>query len=211
MLKLPSKIFNKRFLILWLIVFMLLFLILYSFGFAPAGILEIGDKSPSFSNEDSIALAENSGIKNGNESRLIIGDIDLDALIVHPESADINTLNIAITKGVAYYPGSGQPGEVGNVFLFGHSTTLKVVNNQNYAIFNRLKELKTGALIRIESNGNEYWYIVKSVLMKKANETQINFATSKKLLTISTCNVFGAKEDRYVVEAEFVKSYPSVK
>jgi LPXTG-site transpeptidase (sortase) family protein len=224
MSKLSLKILNKRFIILWLIVFLVLFLMLYNLGFAPEGILAIGEKDNFFANNDSASLVENLGIENngivstnelnGNsfrESRITVGDINLDAPIVHPESVDINTLNTAIAQGVAHYPGSGEPGEVGNVFLFGHSTNLRIVNNQNYAVFNRLKELKAGAMIRIESDGNEYWYVVKSVSLKKADETWINLATSKKLLTISTCNVFGAKEDRYVVEAEFARKYPLVK
>ncbi|MFH0988199.1 MAG: sortase [Parcubacteria group bacterium] len=207
MLKIPSKILNKRFVVLWLIVFLVLFLILYNLGFAPTGILAIGEKATS----EDFGIKNDSGVVFSGESRLSISDIDLDALIVHPESADINTLNAAINKGVAHYPDSGELGEIGNVFLFGHSTNLKIVNNQNYAVFNRLKELKTGAMIRLESGGSEYWYVVKSMSLKKANETWINLATSKKLLTISTCNVFGAKEDRYVVEAEFARSYPLVK
>ncbi|MFH0987993.1 MAG: sortase [Parcubacteria group bacterium] len=171
--------------------------------------MAVGEKDNSVASD--FGIINDNTVSVSGESRLSINDIDLDALIVHPESADINILNAAINKGVAHYPGSGEPGEVGNVFLFGHSTNLKIVNNQNYAVFNRLKELQAGAMIRLESDGNEYWYVVKSMSLKKADETWINLATSKKLLTISTCNVFGAKEDRYVVEAEFARKYPLVK
>jgi len=44
--------------------------------------------------------------------------------------------------------------------------------------------------------------------IQKADDANINLSTARKLLTISTCRIFGGREDRYVVEAEFMRSYP---
>jgi len=119
-------------------------------------------------------------------------------------------LNDHLTRGVVHYPGSALPGEFGNVFLFGHSTGLRVVHNKAYAVFNGLKELTPGQVVRIRYGGREYWYRVTSVAMKAADEAWVDLRrdTKQRKLTLSTCNVFGAKTDRFVVEAEFMKSYP---
>ena len=40
--------------------------------------------------------------------------------------------------------------------------------------------------------------------MISAEKELVEFNTKSKILTISTCNNFGEKSDRYVVESEFV-------
>ena len=142
--------------------------------------------------------------------RIIVPDLGINASIELPTSTALEVLNDHLTRGVVHYPGSALPGEFGNVFLFGHSTGLRVVHNQAYAVFNGLKELTPGQVVRIRYGGREYWYRVTSVAMKAADEAWVDLRrdTKQRKLTLSTCNVFGAKTDRFVVEAEFVKSYP---
>ena len=102
------------------------------------------------------------------------------------------------------------PGETGNILLFGHSTTLQA-RNPAYKVFNRVKELKQGDTILLHSDTREYLYAVKGVEIKEANDAKIDLTSDRKLLTLSTCNIIGGKESRYVVTAEFVKSYPLAK
>ena len=220
----PRKRPSKIFMLCWLLSFMALFSALYALGFVPEAVAEAGDAVSSFFRYDRgrslsiVASTAEATAETGaapvvdgvpaDEPRILIDDIDVDANIVFPESADLNILNTALTKGVVYYPGSGKLGEVGNVFLFGHSTGLKVVYNKNFEVFNRLKELEAGDVIRVQSDGREYWYRVLSTTIKKADDANINLSTARKLLTISTCRIFGGREDRYVVEAEFMRSYP---
>lgn len=143
--------------------------------------------------------------------RLIIPEIAVDAPIILSASADLQVLNDGLTQGVVHYPGSALPDQpAGNVFLFGHSTGYKVVRNKAYAIFNRLSELQPDDIIRIRYANHEYWYRVRSVSVKKASEAWVDLRPPihGRLLTLSTCRIFGAKDDRYVVEAEFMKRYP---
>ena len=58
-----------------------------------------------------------------------------------------------------------------------------------------------GDEILITSNGKVYKYIVDIVKLVDDNTALVDFTKRDKMLTISTCNTFGAKEDRYVVEA----------
>ena len=137
-----------------------------------------------------------------------VSGVDIDSQIYNPESTDIKTLDDLLLKGVVRYPGSGLLGGEGNVFLFGHSTGIKIVNNQAFKSFNGLKKLKEGDNISVFSDKNEYLYKVISVKLEGADKALVNFDTSDKKLTLSTCNTFGAKSERYVVEATLNKVNP---
>jgi LPXTG-site transpeptidase (sortase) family protein len=137
--------------------------------------------------------------------RVIIDKVNIDTSISNPTSADISILNNALLKGAVRYPGSGTLGH-GNMFIFGHSTGIRVVNNQAYKAFNNLKDVEIGDTIRIQSIDKEYNYKVTSVSMVDSEEAWVTFSQDKNMVTLSTCNVFGQKQDRYVVEAIFVKS-----
>ncbi|MDO8510280.1 MAG: sortase [bacterium] len=138
--------------------------------------------------------------------RILVPKVGVDSVVENPMSADTATLDRALLKGAVRYPGSGLLGE-GNVFIFGHSTSIRVVNNQAYKTFNNLKNLKTGDEILVRSADREYLYRVARVSLVSAEAAWVDFSSKKKRLTLSTCNTFGKKEERYVVEADFVKSY----
>ncbi|MEK7578914.1 MAG: sortase, partial [Patescibacteria group bacterium] len=121
---------------------------------------------------------------------------------------DLPVLDAALLKGVVHYPGSGNLNDVRNVFLFGHSTGFRVVQNEAFKVFNNLKELETNDLIRAQSATHEYVYRVITVELANAEEVEVDFRSNVRMLTLSTCNAFGAKEERYIVRAEFVGEFP---
>lgn len=143
-------------------------------------------------------------------ARIIIPAIEVDAPIVFPKSADIDVLNDSLLKGIVHYPGSALPGEKGSVFLSGHSTGLTIVHNKSFEVFNRLKDLKTGDIVQIQSGNQEYRYRVLSMKIAKVDGAVIDLNSRKEKLILSTCRIFGrdVKDDRFVVEAEFMGKYP---
>lgn len=138
--------------------------------------------------------------------RIIADSIGLNETIVNPTSTDIPTLDAALRDGVVRYPGSALVGESANMFLFGHSSYLPVVYNSNYKAFNNIQKLAIGDEIRIQSRSTESRYKVTSVKLVEADKALVEFSPGIKKLTLSTCNSFGAKGERFVVEAEFVGS-----
>ncbi len=133
--------------------------------------------------------------------------IGVDSQIYNPATTSIEVLNDYLLKGAVRYPGSGLLGGSGNIFLFGHSTGIKLVNNQAYKTFNGLQNLKQGDLVHVFSDKYEYVYKVLSVSVESADKAMVEFNTKSKILTISTCNNFSTKSDntdRYVVKSEFV-------
>jgi LPXTG-site transpeptidase (sortase) family protein len=133
--------------------------------------------------------------------RIIIEKIGINTKVVKPQSVNVATLDEALRAGSVYYPGSGTI-EKGNIFIFGHSTNWPVVQNPAYKTFNGLDKLKSGDEIIVEAENKEFSYKVKSVELVDAENALVEFDNSGQILTLSTCNTFGEKQERWVVVAE---------
>lgn len=140
-------------------------------------------------------------------TRIVIDAVGVDVEVQNPASTDPATLDNALLEGVAHYPGSGDLEDVSNMFLFGHSSYLPGVINRNYQAFNGIQNLEAGDVIRVQSASKEYIYTVRGVKLVSADDAWVEFSSDEKTLTLSTCDVFGKKQDRYVVEADFVGAY----
>jgi LPXTG-site transpeptidase (sortase) family protein len=137
--------------------------------------------------------------------RVVIGDVDVDTEIRNPNTTDIAVLDNELQYGAVHYPGSGTPGN-GNMFLFGHSSSLSVIRNQAYKAFNGIQHLEKGDDIVVYSENEKHTYKVLNVELVSADEALVDFSSNKNMLTLSTCNNFGEKQERFVVEADYVRS-----
>jgi LPXTG-site transpeptidase (sortase) family protein len=132
-----------------------------------------------------------------------IPKIGVDTSVSNPESDSIAILDEYLKQGSVRYPGSGDLTQ-GNMFLFAHSTGIKVVRNQAYKAFNDLKSLSSGDVIEVSGeDGKTYIYKVSSVKLATDKDVLVRFDKTSQMLTLSTCNTFGQKSERYVVEAYF--------
>ena len=136
--------------------------------------------------------------------RVVVESVDLDVAIESPLSTDIAVLDEALLHGAVHYPGSGTLNDDKNMFLFGHSSFLPVVRNQNFKAFNGLRDVEEGAYIHVYSSTHVHLYRVTSKALKNASDAVVELEAAAKKLTMTTCNSFGAKSDRWVVEAEFI-------
>ena len=143
-------------------------------------------------------------------TKIEIPKINLSAVVVNPTITTVAVLDKELLKGAVRYPTSAKLGEDGNVVLFGHSSYLPVVGNQAYKTFNEIQKLVVGDSITVYSSDTAYTYRVRSVVKEVANgNTAVPLSVAGKILTLVTCNSFGAKEDRFVVTAELVESHPA--
>lgn len=139
--------------------------------------------------------------------RIVVSSLGIDTVVANPTSTDIAELDRHLLKGAVRYPTSAKLGETGNVVLFGHSSYLPVVNNRAFKAFNGIQKLAKGDTITVYSAGRVYTYAVRSVAAESATNAAIPLATTGKVLTLATCDSFGAKSDRFVVTADFVESH----
>jgi len=128
--------------------------------------------------------------------------------VLNPTSSSIDVLNNDLLSGVVRHPDSADLLSNGTIFLFGHSSYLPVVHNKNFQAFNGIQDLKWGDKIRLRSSDYEYVYRVDREYEAKASTAEVELIQGTPRLTLSTCDTFGSKEDRFIVEATLVDSYP---
>jgi LPXTG-site transpeptidase (sortase) family protein len=136
--------------------------------------------------------------------RVVINKIGVNTIVEQPNTRNVADLDRFLNNGAVHYPGSGSI-ESGNMFIFGHSTGFQVVQNQAFKAFNDLNKLNKGDEISIYADGEEYIYRVNSVILLDENDARVDFDKNSRKLTLSTCNSFGEKDDRWIVEADFYK------
>ncbi|MEK7606154.1 MAG: sortase [Patescibacteria group bacterium] len=190
---------------LWLSFFIILFTISWFFGIVPP--LETSTVEQDAETITPVVAAE---VTNDTPVRIIIDAIGVDTKINNPTGTSIATLDAALLTGAVHYPGSGDLEDTSNMFLFGHSTGFRVVQNESFKAFNNLDDLSANDIIRVRSDSHEYLYRVTNVSKTKAEDALVELSNREKKLTLTTCDSFGSKEDRFVVEADFVGSYPIV-
>ncbi len=186
-------------------VLSVIFLIVGTIGFFPKEWSLGPSKNVEITKEEELIGIQNDlNIVGERPTRVIIPKVGVDSNIEHPLDPNINSLDIALQNGAVHYPGSGTVNR-GNIFLFGHSTNWKVVQNKAYQTFNGVEELVSGDEIILETEGQSIIYIVSNVSLVDEDQALVEIGGDQRKLTISTCNSFGEKQERWVVEA-----YPQV-
>ena len=108
-----------------------------------------------------------------------------------------------LTKGVAHAKGSVLPNEMGNVFIFGHSSDTPLNVNRYNAVFYLISKLEKNDEILIYYNSLKYAYRVtdkKIVSPDKVAETLQNL--QGETLTLQTCYPAGTTLYRLLVLAK---------
>lgn len=140
-------------------------------------------------------------------TKIEIPKINLSATIANPTTTIVESLDKELLTGAVRYPTSAKLGETGNMVLFGHSSYLPVVYNQAYKTFNGIQKLSEGDVVIVYSADRAYTYRVKSVAKESANDAGIPLSVAGSVLTLATCDSFGAKTDRFIVVADLVESH----
>lgn len=188
--------------VFFLCVFAFSFFVLYLLGFVPNELKEESISATSTGTASTTVVGQK---QYELPVRIAIEKIGVNAVVQNPTTTNVYELDDLLLHGAVRYPGSGFPGE-GNMFLFGHSTGLKLVKNQAFKTFNDLRKLVAGDEVLVYSDSRVYTYKVNNVKLTKDTDVLVDFSVKKNMLTLSTCNTFGQKEERYVVEADYVRS-----
>jgi len=126
--------------------------------------------------------------------------------VLNPDSRSVADLDAALLSGAVRHPDSADFERTGTIFLFGHSSYLPNVVNKNFQAFNGIQKLTWGDTIRLQSADTEYVYRVDRVYKASASDAEVAIETGTAKLTLVTCDSFGAKSDRFIVEATLINS-----
>lgn len=190
------------FLVLFVVAFFGSVAVLAEFDLLPEA-----QEPPIISSTPSVQTQTGAPAAIESPTRIEVAKISLAAAVTNPVTTEPNALDAELLKGAVRYPTSAKLGETGNVVIFGHSSYLPIVRNGAYKAFNEIQKLAEGDSITVYSSTAAYTYRVRSVTKERADDnTAIPLSVGGKVLTLVTCNSFGAKDDRFVVVADFVES-----
>jgi LPXTG-site transpeptidase (sortase) family protein len=201
------------FVLVFFVIVMLTYGVLYALDFIPEPVTAT-EKTQEVMNDTQTALEQESVFIEEEVAvsplplKIIFDSLNKEVNVLNPESREIADLDEALLSGVVRHPDSATFEEDGNIFILGHSSYLPNVFNKNYQAFNGIQSLAWGDTIRLQSEDTEYVYRVQKVYEAKASEVFVPETPGKAQLTLATCDSFGSKDDRFIVEAMLLTSRP---
>lgn len=149
----------------------------------------------------------NSDRQSLTDNTILIPRIKVKAPIIWDVTtgADLNNdLLEALHHGVARYPQTALPNQVGNVFLTGHSSDYWWEKGNYKTIFALLNRLVVGDLIYVKYQNQIYTYRVKDQRVVKPTETAVLAPTQIPILSLMTCTPTGTALLRRIVTADLI-------
>jgi LPXTG-site transpeptidase (sortase) family protein len=135
-------------------------------------------------------------------STIIINKIGVSAPIVMDQNVvDETAFQVALENGVVHYPNTAEPGQKGNVVIFGHSSSQWWSKGQYKYIFTVLDQVVINDTIFIEYQGARYVYRVNNVSIVDPTDTSVLNQNDAYTLTLITCSPVGTNSKRLIVRA----------
>lgn len=133
-----------------------------------------------------------------NANAKVIADVD---------STDQTSYTQALSLGVAHAKGTSFPGQIGNIYLFSHSTDAPWNIIRYNAIFYLLNKLESGDRVIMFYSGRRYDYIVFDKIITSASDVKyLTQSYDQSVLTLQTCDPPGTILNRLIVRAKLVGS-----
>jgi len=199
----PAK-FNLKVLIKFLVLFFGIFFASYFLVNAPAletklrYFYDVSLKRGSYSAAVPAPLANI--FDPTTSALLVIPKIGVRAPIIWNINSD--NLSAELLQGVVHSEGTALPGQIGNVFITGHSSYYAWVNSPYKDIFALLDKLEPGDLIYIEYSANIFTYEVTSKRIVPATETSVMDQGFSYNLSLMTCVPIGTNLNRLIISSE---------
>lgn len=150
------------------------------------------------------------------DDRIRVPSLNINAQVVEPQlgldslqAKDWNSLEeqirSSLLSGVVHYPGTAEPGKIGNAFFTGHSSNVLWEPSLYNTVFALLPDIEVGADIYVTNDQKEFHYRVTSKKEVSPDDVSILKQGDKKILTLMTCTPVGTALKRLVVTAELVE------
>lgn len=205
-----ERIWNQKFIFLGLffVVFLISYTILVVIDFVPEPKTEV-EPAPATTVTEEMAFETDLPVAAVEEpllpTSIYIKKLDRTIPVLNPESRAVADLDAALLEGVVRHPDSAKLAQNGNVFILGHSSYLPTVLNENFMAFNDIQDLAWGDTIEITAGNRVHVFEVEKVYKAQASELTVPIAGDSRRLTLATCNSFGSKDDRFIVEAKEIE------
>lgn len=156
-----------------------------------------------------------------SDNRLVIGKIGKNVPVV--QVSDDKLLNQdyeglekeiqdQLLKGVVHYPGTAEPGEVGNAFFTAHSSNYPWITSAYNTTFALLGQLVVGDKVTAYWEGQKYIYQVYDIKVVAPKDTWVLQQSGNEyesIMTLMTCTPVGTSLNRLIIRAQQI--YPDPK
>jgi len=110
-----------------------------------------------------------------------------------------------LQQGVVHYPGTAEPGQVGNVFITGHSSYYPWDPGQFKDVFAVLGQLEIGDEYYVYFNQRKYTYKIREKYeVQPDNVNVLQQPHDRKVSTLMTCTPVGTTLRRLIIRADDV-------
>ncbi len=136
---------------------------------------------------------------------LVINSLGIKLPVVYVQEKSEDAYQLALRNGVVHFPDTAMPGQLGNVYIFGHSSDYVWAKGNFKTAFALLPKIEVGSQILLsDQDGNPYLYkVIETKVVKPTDLTVLSQQNnSKKLLTLQTSYPLGTAISRFIVIAE---------
>lgn len=176
---------------------------------------EFGPAAPTTTEEETVTqpVEEKKILKvyvpKMTENEIKIPALDLTAPITWRVNNIGSEVSKALENGVIHLNGTVFPGEIGNVFITGHSSNFVWAKGNYNSIFALLDKLVIGDKVYIKYNSQVYIYEIFDKTIITPSQTSVLDQTEDSRLTLATCWPVGTNLQRLVIFAK--QTYPDPK
>lgn len=181
-----------------------LFILIFSFSFGIINYPALYLKARYFfdvkTNNNLTPVPTPTPTPTSNESFLIIPKIAVKVPIIWNVPGDETVP--ALQNGVAHFSGTALPGQIGNVFISGHSSYYWWDDGKYKEVFALLEEMEKGDRITVDYKGIIYTYEVSEKKVVKPNDVDVLNQQNERILSLMTCVPVGTNLNRLIVIAK---------
>lgn len=157
-----------------------------------------------------------------SDNRIVIGkigknvptvEISSEKLINKDYSGLEKDIQAALLKGIVHYPGTAQPGEIGNVFFTGHSSNYVWVNSDYNNVLALLQELVVGDKVTTYWQGKKFIYQVYDIKVVSPKDTWVLQQSGNEypsIMTMMTCTPVGTSLNRLIIRSKQIYPDPAL-
>jgi LPXTG-site transpeptidase (sortase) family protein len=146
---------------------------------------------------------KNSSLPAISDNSLFIESIGVKAPIIFGVENTEATVSENLRNGLIQISGTSLPGEMGNVFITGHSSNYSWTKSQYNSVLALLDNVVIGDLVQIKFHNVNYVYRVKKIFVVNPSESSVMKSDDKNVtLTLMTCTPVGTNLKRLIVQSE---------
>lgn len=151
---------------------------------------------------DTNNLVEENKTEKGEPDNLSIPSLQITAPIKYAEEINEDKFQELLVDGIVHYPGTAKVGELGNAYLFGHSSDFAFSKGNYKTVFALLPHIEKGAEVIVSNRDGQIFHyeVIDSHVVNKDDVSVLSQKEYKeKLLTLQTSYPIGTALKRWIV------------